>query len=135
MTEWLKGLLEWLKTSPRYFFPLAVASAIVLFLPESVIKPLGLLTLRLEGQVYLGAAFLFSSCVIVCDGFLKALAWGRRKYDKHVALRNLIRRLEKLTPNEQELLRRYLEDQTRTQHFHVEDGVVSCLVQADILYP
>lgn len=135
MTDWLKHALEWLKTSPRYFFPVAVASAAILFLPEGFIKPLGLLSLRIESQAYLGAAFLFSSCVIVCDGFLRFVAWARGKYGKRVALRDAIRRLEKLTPKEQELLRLYLEEQTRTQKFNMESGVVAGLVQANILCP
>lgn len=135
MADWLKHALEWLKTSPRYFFPVAVASGAVLFLPESVIQPLGLISLRVEGQAYLGAAFLSSSCVIACDALLRIFAWTRRKYGKHLALRKAIRRLDNLTPKEQELLRPYLEQKTRTQELHMESGVVAGLVQAGILYP
>lgn len=135
MTEWLKHALEWLKTSPRYFFPVAVASAAVLFLPEGAIKPLGLTQVRIDYQAYFGAAFLLSFCIIVCDGLVELFTWGHGKYDGRKALNNAIHRLEHLTPQEQEMLGLYLKDKTRTQEFSMENGVVAGLVQANILYP
>jgi hypothetical protein len=140
MIDWLKPALEWLKTAPRYryFVPIAVASALVLFLPEGFTKPLGLLPLQTEYRVYVGGTFLLSACIIGCNVIADLFTWGRNRYGDYQAQHNGIRRLEQLTPKEQKLPRPYLLRETRTQTFNVADGMESGtltgLVNAKILY-
>jgi hypothetical protein len=83
----------------------------------------------------LGIAFLVSVSVIACDLILKLFGVTAGWYRKHRALSNCKSRLKHLTSKEKTVLRRYLKEETRTQLFDCEDGVVSGLVAAGILYP
>lgn len=133
MTEWIKYALDWLKTSPRYFFPLAVFCGFILFVPEFMLQPFGLNGLRAVGKPYFGAAFLFSVSTIICSGILRLAAWTRTEYRQWLWQRHGIKYLHGLTGEEKAVLRRYLEDQTRSLRLDIKDGVVIGLAQALII--
>ena len=133
MTEWIKYVLEWLKTSPHYFFPITVFCGFILFVPEFVLQPFGLNGPRVIGKSYFGAAFLFSAAVIICSGILCFFAWTREKYRQWIWQRNSIRYLHGLTEEEKIVLRLYLKGQTRSLRLDIHDGIIIGLAQALII--
>lgn len=133
MTEWIKYVLDWLKTSPRYFFPVAVFCGFILFVPEFVLQPFGLNGPRIVGKPYFGAAFLFSVATIVCSGILRVFTWAREEYRQWLWIRHGIKYLHGLTGEEKAVLRRYLEDQTRSRRLDIKNGVVIGLAKVLVI--
>lgn len=134
-TNWLKLALEWLKTPANYFFPVLVFSGFGLFAPLHLLETLGIEFWRIEGKPYLGSAFIISASIIFCHYLTVITKWGWQKYNVFRSIRAAQTRLKNLTPQEQELLSGYLKEETRTQHFWVEDGIVAGLQHANIIYP
>ena len=127
-------LFDALKLSTRFVLPVVLALAVFLFAPDSFIDHIGLTALRQQNQAYLGAAFVLSSCILASRGIIRGTAWARQQYRERVSLRASRARLHNLTPEEQALLRGYLERQTRSANLDIMSGVVSGLVSTDILY-
>jgi len=134
MPEWLGKLFDWLKTPAHYFLPVLAASAFGLFAPLPLLEFLGIDFWRIEGKAYLGSAFVISGAVVACHYGAVPLRWLLEKYRLLRSLRATHARLESLTPEEQERLAGYLKENTRTQKFWLEDGVVAGLAHANIIY-
>lgn len=133
--EWLSSIGELLKKIPHLAAPFAIASGIVLFAGEETLKPLGLVEFRENGKPYLGAVFLVSLAIVICQFFACAFAWARGHYRHYLARCEIMARLKCLTKEEKKLLGGYLKGQTRTLAFDRENGVVAGLVKAGVLYP
>lgn len=131
----IKNTLEWLKTPAHYFLPLLAASFFGLFAPLDLMKFIGIEVWRAEGKPYLGSVFVVSLSIVVCFYASEAIKWLIDKYRKYLSIRSAQTRLKSLTPEEQKRLAGYLKDNTRTQQFGVEDGVMFGLAEADIIYP
>ena len=131
--EW-KFVFEAAKLSLRYVLAVGVSLGVILFFPDSFIDRLGLLTFRQQYQPYLGAAFLLSVAILCTDSFGAVAAWARKLYRERMTLREARTRLKHLTPEEQALLRGYLEGQTKTANFLLSSGVVAGLSEVGIIY-
>jgi len=135
MSQWIKNIIEWLRTPGNYFLPVFAASGFVLFAPLQLLKALGIDFWRMEGKPYLGSAFVISAAFVICHYSSISITWGVNKYHMLIAKRAAHARLKDLTPKEKALLAGYLKENTRTQKFWVEDGVVAGLKHANIIYP
>ena len=135
MVEWLKPALEWLKTPAKYFLPLFAASSFGLFAPFDMLQFLGIESWRAEHKFYLGSVFILSTAVVGCHFGAEIIKWIVKWYQIFIVGRKTEARLKVLTIEEQNVLARYLNSDTRTQHFHMENGVVRGLVESKILYP
>jgi hypothetical protein len=126
----LVKILAFFKEPIRYIIGVGIVAAIVLFSPDSIINKLGLLKYRDEGKPYLGGALLLCIAIIIAN----VIGFGVRKYDNHRFLRTGKKRLHRLTIEEKQILRGYIEGQTRSMDLSVTDGVVNGLVHERIIY-
>lgn len=125
----IKPLLEFLK-QPLYSVAFGVVTAFVLLSPNSIIDRFGLLKYRNEGKPYIGGFFLFCVGVALASG----IRAGIRQYDRYSFFRSGKKRLHRLTVEEKQILRAYIEGQTRSLHLNVTSGVVNGLEQETIIY-
>jgi hypothetical protein len=114
----------------RYIIGLGIVAAIALFSPDPIIKKIGLLQYRDEGKPYLGVVLLLCTAIIIAN----VIGFGARKYNDHRFLRAGKKRLHRLTIKEKQILRGYIEGQTRSVDLSIMDGVANGLVHEGIIY-
>lgn len=134
MTDFLKPLLELLRLSPRYFFTGAVICALLLFTEPGFLDALGIAEFVKEHRAWIGISFLVSTAlwivaiiVYLMDSAKKGWAAKRRKTQS-------IDRLNNLTENEKQILRYYIDMDTRSNVLRTDNGDVQALVHAGIIY-
>ena len=118
----------------RLIAPVVLALGLALFVPDDLLHRLGLLSLRQQYQPYLGAAFLLSSCILVCRGAVAAFGWIQQHAGEYQRLRRARAGLHRLSTEEQDLLRGYLEGQTKTLAFPLSSGVAAGLRHTGVIY-
>lgn len=127
--KWSKALRETLTSRSLWAYVLLTV-IINLAMPSIVTDFLGITMLRDQLRPWLGAAALLS-------GVGLAVAQGQR-ISAWLALRKktggLIRRLNNLSPEEKALLKKYIDAETKTQYFDLQDGVAAGLKAVGILY-
>lgn len=126
----VRALFALLKQPLKYSLGLGIVAAIVLFSPNSIIDKLGLLKYRDEGKPYLGVALLLCIAIAIASG----IGVGVRKYNDYRFLLAGKKRLHRLTIEEKQILRGYIEGQTRTRYLDVNSGVVNGLAGESIIY-
>jgi hypothetical protein len=126
----VKPLLELLKQPLRYSIALGVVAAIVLFTPDSVVNKLGLLQYRNQGKPYLGVVLLVCITIAIASG-IGAVGSKINDYRFWKARK---KRLHRLSAEEKQILRAYIERQTRSLNLSVTSGVVNGLEQETIIY-
>ncbi len=138
MIEFIKKyVFDFIKASEHYFIPIAITSGILIYAPDTFIG-ISIGDFRKEAHSYLGAVFIFSSMVVlssIVTSCLKAISnFFRKIYERFLFHRKIKRRLEGLTPEEKNIIRVYLEKETRTTIL-AYSGVVRSLLDAKIIYP
>ena len=126
----IKPLFALLKEPVRYAVALGAVAAIVIFAPDSVINKMGLLKIRDEGKLYLGGFLLFCIAIIIAN----IIGFGTRKYNNYRFRRAGAKRLNRLTIEEKNILRGYIEGQTRSVDLEINSGVVKGLVAEGIIF-
>src|SRR4030042_3157025 len=104
MIQWIKNIIEWLRTPGNFFLPVFAASGFSLFAPLQLLKTLGIDFWRTEGKHYLGSAFVISAAFVICHYGSISTAWGVDNYHMLIAKRATHTRLKNLTPKEKTLL-------------------------------
>lgn len=133
--EWLSQTIGAIaKLAPAPLLALAIATGVVLFVPDSLAVTLGIDAFRSANRGFIGGAFIFSWSYLAVHflWWLRQLgvnAWSRRK-DRVTREKQL----DFLTPEEQGYLTPYVKDSVNTQKFPVEDGVVGGLLTKGIVY-
>jgi hypothetical protein len=130
----LSKFLEWLKLSPRYLVPIAIVTAILLFSPTPFLEKLGLSLFVIQFRAYLSIVFLLSSVLILANWVLSLFEWLRKQIEGRKRANEYYKRLESLSDEEKDLLRGYIDGNTKTQYFSVSDGVVNGLEALKIIY-
>lgn len=127
-------LVDWIKLSPRYLVPLSLVTGFVLFAPQRWLAVFGLVGFVSDYRPWFGAAFLLSTTLLVSAAKTAGYGWvvGRRQQARR--LEAMKRRLHNLSEPEKEILRGYIEGDTRTQYLSMHDGVVSGLEVERILF-
>ena len=126
----VKPLFELLKQPLRYSVAIGIVGAIVLFSPDSVVNKLGMLKYRDEGKPYFGAILLLCIALTIASG----IGAVGEKINDYRFLRAIKKRLHRLSPEEKQLLRTYIERQTRSLNLDVTSGIVNGLEQETIIY-
>jgi len=109
-------------------------SAFLLFSPERILEKLSLNALIQNYRPWIAIVLVATSTLIlvtIADGIIKLLKrwWRRRCF--HIGIQE---KLDNLTEQEKQILRPYIYDQTKTQKFGLDNGVVQGLVSAGVLY-
>lgn len=134
MFDWLKPVLEWLKTPAHYFLPLLAASFFGLFAPLDLLEFLGIAFWRAEGKPYLGSIFVLSAAITGIHYFASIIQWIVGKYRKCLSLRAAHSRLKSLSVEEKEFLAWYLQNDSHVQTCWVHNSVAATLRSEGILY-
>jgi hypothetical protein len=126
-------IFDWIKLSSRQVLAAAIATALFLFLPDHLAKALGLAGIRELLRPVAGAILLISIGVLIAHAAWTFGGWLRAQLHRASIRRRAIRRLNDLTIAEQEFLKPYLLDDTRSRVASVSDGVARELRQEGIL--
>lgn len=134
MLDWLKPILEWLKTPAHYFLPLLAASFFGLFAPLDILEFLGIAFWRAEGKPYLGTIFVISAAVTGTHYGASIVHWVVNEYREFLKLRAAQSRLKSLSIEEKKFLAWYLENDSHIQTCWVHNGVAATLRSERIVY-
>ena len=115
-------------------FAVALLTGVVLFGPSGFTEALGLAALPPPVRVALGISFAGSACLLLANWSADIAVWGQKEWRQRQELKARHWRLHNLTPDEQEILRPYIADNTRTQYLSYTDGVVRGLEHERIIY-
>lgn len=130
----LSRLVEWIKLSPRYLLPLFLFTGVILFAPHTWLAVFGVVSLVSDHRPYFGVVFLLSATLLLSAAIVAVYGWTQQKREEATALRGRRQRLHHLSVSEKEILRGYIEGQTRTQYLSMHDGVVGGLQTERVLF-
>lgn len=137
MIDWLnclKILSKFIIEYPKYILPFGIFSAVLLFIPDNILSNIGLFVFRNQFKSYLGIMLIFSITFIITNFLLKIKTWAREMINYWFLKRNIIRRLGRLTPEEANILRSYIEQKTYTRTLGRTSGIINGLVSDGIIY-
>jgi len=104
-----------------------LVSGVLLFAPTSFISKLGLAFFKGKSNLYIGIIFLSSTTIVLIsigDIFLK---YFKQKIKNHNQKKIYFAFLKSLSPTEKKILNQYFDEQSTTQYFEIEDGIVNGL--------
>ena len=107
---------------------LSLVTAVLLFSPDVFIDKLGLMAFKKSYHSWIGLTFLFSTGFAIPNLVKPFLLTGTP------AGRKIKSYLRNLTPKECEILKQYIQKNTRTQYLDLTDGIVAGLEHNKILY-
>jgi len=128
--SFVKPLFELLKQPLRYSVAIGIVVAVVLFAPDSIVNKLGMLKYRDEGKPDFGAVLLLCVALTIASG----IGAAGSKINDYRFLRARKKRLHRLSVEEKQILRAYIEGQTRSLMLDIASGVVNGLEQETIIY-
>jgi len=129
----LSKIVDAIRLSPRYLVGRALATGLLVLLPDRSAEVLGLRWFRDAYRPWLGAAFLISSCLLAGHAITSFASWSREWINIHLMVRRGHARLRELTPAEREVLAGYLLENSRTQYLSISDGIVKELEASRII--
>ncbi len=113
---------------PKFAFAGLVVSGFILFFTDQYLALTGLKVVTYRVEVAL--AFLVCAAFLIWEIFTSIVKWNNSQR----GLRNAKRRLRSLTLEEKEVLRGFVEGNTRTQTLNSSNAIVYGLCQAKIIY-
>jgi hypothetical protein len=130
----LSSALSWIKLSPKYLIAITFATGIVLFSPEKFVTDLGMTEISELYKPWIGFSFLLSASLLAANVSFLIITKIRNKIVWEKNLSKHQGYLHALTPEERNILRRYIGLATKTQDLSIESGVVQGLVANKIIY-
>jgi hypothetical protein len=154
--DFLAPLVTFFKSTAKVFGAVAIVSAVILFAPGELLKPLGLDAVRdqyrgaLAVALFLCVAFLIVDIVAAIYAVVKSrMEQSRLKADKEqeeqadtdkksaaaeARKAKIIEFLSRMTEPERAVCRKFIEKERRTCWLNAESGVVTDLVRRGVLY-
>jgi hypothetical protein len=126
---------DFLKARLTTLIGLAIACAVIAFLPDAAIETLGLTKIRQDYQPFVGLAAIVFTTLSAVEIAAKAISVGSTFIKRQLHANEGRKRLRDLTPEEKQVLCNYVLNDTRTQTFQMQDGVIQGLCRDHILYP
>jgi hypothetical protein len=127
-------ILELLKVSIKRLFGLGAVCGLLLFTNDVILNKLGLKVFVNNYRTQVGLTFLICLIFVITDF---AIYIGKTVNKFHRWYKNKtygIKRLKKLTTEEKLLLKRYIDNNTRSIKFPLDNGIVNELEFYDIIY-
>lgn len=138
LKNFLGSITDWSKIPPRISFTLTVICSAFLFVGSDFFKTLGLDDIQTQYRTYFGLGFVvFGSLFIsfpIAAGMKWFYNWQKDKYIQHKRKKLVKEWFTHLTPAQKEILRTFIEKNTRTLSLDYKDGVVNELMNAGIIY-
>lgn len=111
-----------------------IASALLLFLPDSAAHQLGIAGFRQLYRPYLGGAFIGSISLLVAYGLSATSDVVRNRLDDRRLRRLTLETLAMLTSDEKQFLHGFIVEGRNTIHAPISDGIAGGLVAKRIVY-
>ena len=126
-------IADWLKLPGKPLFGVLVACALLLFLPRFATQKLGVDQLVATYQPWIGMVFILSLALCLVNALFAAGKFLKPWIKQGYWVRAGKSRLKDLTPQEKEILTRYISQDTRSQSLPIQNGVVAALESDGIL--
>ena len=135
MLKDIKEAIEaFVKATPVALLALAIASGVVLIVPDPIASALGLDKFREDNRFWIGIAFVVSCSYLLAHviwwGWGKAVGW----YESRRVRKVREDCLKELTPEEKEYLIPYIRDSRNTCRFDCTDGLIGGLEAKGIVF-
>ena len=122
--DWIKQILNFLKSSPVIIISIFIASSLILFLPISFVEKLYLLNFKNKYGTYLGLAFILSSSILLVIIVMKVWKKFLDKYEKYKLRKSQIKYLTELDDSKTELIKEFIKEDTHTLPIQMNNGLV-----------
>jgi hypothetical protein len=134
MPPWVHEFVDWIlrHLSARYASVIAVVTGILLF-GTRFLSPLGLDKILQTYRPWIGLTFLFSTVLTATYPISSAWTWGRGKFEKRSAKREMRMVFAKLGADQIAVLQRFAETHKNSERFSLYNGAVQDLVGKKIL--
>lgn len=141
----MEQLLNWLKLPKHIAWPLVIVSALLLWGHDGFKIGLGLQPFIDEYRKWLGVVFLFFLVLglqpiapFLTKKFIEKYNRKREEEERIKQEKELLEqaknKLENLTPDEKDIFRYYIQNNTRTQDLSIQNGNVSKLISDGFIY-
>lgn len=135
-------IAEILKSSNRIFGSIAIATSVMLILPESICQVLYLQEFRLKYGVYISILFIITWSILIVEGIIRIydlLKKGAKgyiaKYKEKKFLKQGSENLRNLEKFQKAIVYLLFTSTTHTQKLPMNDGAVRFLLQSMIIAP
>ncbi len=125
--------IDWVKLSPKHLTSILIATSLILFGPLDLLKKIGLDKILDDFKLWVGLIWIDSLSLLMVYPIEYLIKLGRKKFMLFVLIESRKKRMNSLTPKEKDILRSYLENDSRTQAFPIQDGAVIELCNESIL--
>jgi hypothetical protein len=123
-----------IKTGVPVYVAALIASAVLLFLPDSIAQQIGVTEFRQLHRGYLGGAFVASISLLAAYGLSATSHVIGNRLDDRRLRRLTLETLGMLTSDEKLFLRAFIIEGQNTVHAPISDGVSGGLVAKRIVY-
>lgn len=126
-------LIEGLKLPAKTLLALCIAAGLLLFPPDNFLKTLGLDALVNANRPYIGTLFVVTLCLLTVSVLAAFAEFVKPWVTQALWIKQHVKRLRSLTPEEKAILAYYIENQTRSQALDYRSGTVNALVSERII--
>jgi Super-infection exclusion protein B len=136
--KFLGSLTDWSKFPPRVLLALTVICGVFVFGGSDFLKTLGLDLIQTQYRPLFGLGFLVFGALLLSFPIAEGGKWIYQKlyyvYDQGEKKKFYLEWFKVLTPPQKEILRGYIDSDTRSRSLDFNDGVVKELVNTGIIY-
>lgn len=129
-----KNIIEWIKLSPKYLLPISLICGFLIFSNQPVLDLFGVNDLVINFRPVIGIVFLVSSTLVISDLIIKVFNHLKKYIKVRHDYKHLKDRLNKMTPDEKDIILSYLYNNSRTLYLPITNGIVNELVAFGIIY-
>lgn len=130
--DWSR-FIDWIKLSPKHLLALAAASSFLIFVKSDWLQRIGLTEFRNKYFPWIGIVALLSTALLLSHLLTRIGSWIYQESVFRINLRRWRRYLHTLTLGEKEVLRRFINKNTKTQRLDDTSGVVQGLAAMNII--
>ena len=130
----ISKIIEFIKLSVKQAIILFIGSSVLLFASDDLIQKLGILEFRDLAKTWIGAAWILSASILLCEIVFAPYSWAKQKIQQSINLKKYQQRLHQLTPNEKNFLSGYIFQNTKTQSAEYSNGTVNGLISSKVIF-
>ena len=131
----IKNFLDFLKLPPTILTALALASGLLLFAPDEIVKKLYMTSFLEKHGFVLGIVFIVSLCLLTVFVIGKLLQYIYGKYKNASLIKSQTKYLEDIKGEKVSLICAFLQEPTRTLTLPMNNGVVIALEHCFVIEP
>lgn len=125
--------LDWIKLPTKTLAALCFVFGVMVFSGDAALESFGLKAFVEDYRAYLGVGFLATLALTVVNSLAAVWQFIYPWIAEAYWIRIGRKRLQSLNPTEKEILRYYIQNQTRSQSLPIQDGTVNALQREKII--